>query len=50
MPGWITFITVLAGGSIGWALGLIQRAKSNPDLQGKGLKALIFNKQPKKDE
>ena len=50
MPGWITFIIVLAGASIGWAIGLIQRAKSNPDLQGKGLKVLIVGKQPKKKE
>ncbi len=34
-------VAVFAAGSFGYARGLRQRMKSNPDLQGKGLKALF---------
>ncbi|WP_221923400.1 hypothetical protein [Corynebacterium parakroppenstedtii] len=41
MPLFVVFIVVLAGGSIGYALGLIKRMRDNPELQGKGLKILF---------
>ncbi|MDU7286641.1 MAG: hypothetical protein E7L40_03345 [Corynebacterium kroppenstedtii] len=41
MPLYMIFILVLAGCSVGKALGLIIRMKSNPELQGKGLKVLF---------
>lgn len=41
MPLFVVFIVVLAGGSIGYALGLIKRMRDNPELQGKGLKVLF---------
>lgn len=41
MPLFVVFIVVLAGGSIGYALGLIKRMRDNLELQGKGLKILF---------
>ena len=37
----IIFVIVLAGAGIGYARGLIIRMKTNPELQGKGLKVLF---------
>lgn len=41
MPLYMIFIFVLAGCSVGKALGLIIRMRDNPELQGKGLKILF---------
>ena len=35
MPLFVVFIVVLAGGSIGYALGLIKRMRDNPSFKEK---------------
>ncbi|QNP92229.1 MULTISPECIES: hypothetical protein [Corynebacterium] len=46
MPLWLTAVVVFAGGSIGIANGLKKRMKNNPELQGKGLRALFSKNKP----
>lgn len=41
MNALIIGVIVVAGASIGYARGLIKRMQHNPELQGKGLKALF---------
>lgn len=44
MTAFITFILVVAGGTIGYAFGFITRMRRDPSLQGKGLKEAMFKK------
>ncbi len=41
MPLLVIGVVVFAAGSFGYAWGLRERMKSDPNLQGKGLKVLL---------